>query len=73
MDVATNVTTFFKRIGRFRSLMDANGQDLVDYALIAGFLVVVAGAVSPMVADRISQVYGKLFQAISTSQGSSAK
>jgi pilus assembly protein Flp/PilA len=58
---------------RLRILADPNGQDLTDYALIAGFLVLAAGAVSPLVAERIAQVYGKVLHAITTSQGSSAK
>ena len=69
----THMTIFLKRMGRFSILIDVEGQDLVDYALLTGFLVLVAAAISPMVADGIGQVFGKLIHAISTSQGSSAK
>jgi Flp pilus assembly pilin Flp len=33
------------------------GQDLIEYALMAGFVVVAAGAVAPGVASSISTIF----------------
>ena len=47
---------------------DTNGQDLIEYALMAGFVAVAAGAIMPSVSDNISQIFSK----ISSSMGSAA-
>ena len=39
---------------------DRQGQDLVVYALMAGFVAVIAGAVMPEVASGLSTVLGKI-------------
>ena len=39
---------------------DTRGQDLIEYALMAGFVAVAAGAVMPSVADSISTIFGKI-------------
>jgi Flp pilus assembly pilin Flp len=36
------------------------GQDLVEYALMAGFVAVAAGAVMPGVASSISTIFSKV-------------
>lgn len=51
-----------------RVLQDTRGQDLIEYALMAGFVAVAAGAVMPGVGDNISQIFSK----ISSSLGSAA-
>lgn len=38
-------------------LTDTLGQDLIEYALMAGFVAVAAGAVMPGVATSISKVF----------------
>jgi pilus assembly protein Flp/PilA len=60
---------------RFNHLMmiaqiwkDTKGQDLIEYALMAGFVAVAAGAIMPGVSDNISQIFSK----ISSSMGSAA-
>jgi pilus assembly protein Flp/PilA len=47
---------------------DTKGQDLIEYALMAGFIAVAAGAVMPGVGENISQIFSK----ISSSLGSAA-
>ncbi len=47
---------------------DTKGQDLIEYALMAGFVAVAAGAIMPGVSDNISQIFSK----ISSSMGSAA-
>ena len=41
-------------------LADQRAQDMVEYALLAGFLAVAAGALLPPVADDISGIFSKL-------------
>jgi Flp pilus assembly pilin Flp len=39
---------------------DRKGQDLIEYALMAGFVAVAAGAVMPGVASSINIVFSKV-------------
>jgi Flp pilus assembly pilin Flp len=39
---------------------DKHGQDLIEYALMAGFVAVAAGALMPNVASSISTVFSKI-------------
>lgn len=39
---------------------DAQGQDLIEYALMAGFVAVSAGAIMPGVATNISTIFSKV-------------
>ena len=39
---------------------DQNGQDLIEYALMAGFVAVAAGAVMPNVASQINAIFSKI-------------
>ena len=39
---------------------DDSGQDLIEYALMAGFVAVAAGAIMPTVSDNISQIFSKV-------------
>ena len=43
-----------------RIARDNRGQDLVEYALMAGFVAVAAGAVMPGVATSISTIYSNI-------------
>ena len=44
-----------------RSLMrDTRGQDLIEYALLAGFVAVAAGAVLPNMTASISTIFSKV-------------
>ena len=45
---------------RLKALKDARGQDLIEYALMAGFVAVAAGAVMPGVASSISTIFSKV-------------
>jgi len=44
-------------------------QDLIEYALMAGFVAVAAGAIMPGVADQISIIFSKVSSAL-TAAGS---
>lgn len=39
---------------------DEHGQDLIEYALMAGFVAVAAGAIMPQVASSISTIFSKI-------------
>jgi pilus assembly protein Flp/PilA len=39
---------------------DTQGQDLIEYALMAGFVAVAAGAVMPAVATNITTIFSKI-------------
>jgi Flp pilus assembly pilin Flp len=39
---------------------DNHGQDLIEYALMAGFVAVAAGAIMPGVSTSISKIFSKI-------------
>lgn len=39
---------------------DDSGQDLIEYALMAGFVAVAAGAIMPNVSDNVSIIFSKV-------------
>ncbi len=39
---------------------DTRGQDLIEYALMAGFVAVAAGAIMPGVATSIGTIFSKI-------------
>jgi Flp pilus assembly pilin Flp len=45
---------------RLRILADTRGQDLIEYALMAGFVAVAAGAIMPNVATAISTIFSQI-------------
>ena len=47
-----------RRIARL--LFDDRGQDMVEYALLAGFVAVVAGVILPSIALRIESVFSEM-------------
>jgi pilus assembly protein Flp/PilA len=44
---------------------DTKGQDLIEYALMAGFVAVAAGAIMPSVANSISIIFSKISSVMS--------
>ncbi len=45
---------------KLQILKDQKGQDLIEYALMAGFVAVAAGAIMPGVASSISTIFSKV-------------
>ena len=43
-----------------RIVKDQKGQDMVEYALLAGFIAVAAGAILPGISDSISTIFSKM-------------
>ena len=47
---------------------DTRGQDLIEYALMAGFVAVAAGALMPGVSSSVSTIFSKI-QSVLTAAG----
>lgn len=45
---------------KLRIMKDTRGQDLIEYALMVGFIAVAAGAVIPGVVTSIRQIFEKI-------------
>jgi Flp pilus assembly pilin Flp len=60
-----------KLVLKLTALMNTSGQDLIEYALMAGFVAVSAGAIMPGVASSISTIFSKVasVMAIASTQG----
>ncbi len=43
-----------------RMLNDERGQDLVEYALLAGFIAVAAGALLPGISTSVSKIFSRM-------------
>ena len=57
---------------KLKVIKDTRGQDLIEYALMAGFVAVAAGAIMPGVATSISTIFSKIGSVMTNaaSQGS---
>jgi pilus assembly protein Flp/PilA len=49
---------------------DTRGQDLIEYALMAGFVAVAAGAIMPGVATSISTIFSKVASVMTAASNS---
>jgi Flp pilus assembly pilin Flp len=52
--------TVINLLWTLRIWTDNHGQDLIEYALMAGFVAVSAGAIMPGVATSISKIFSKV-------------
>jgi Flp pilus assembly pilin Flp len=50
---------------------DERGQDLIEYALMAGFVAVAAGAIMPNVASSISTIFSQISSVLSAASSQS--
>ena len=50
----------WKKILELAIWKDQRGQDMVEYALLAGFITIAAGALFPPVDQGISTIFSKL-------------
>jgi len=57
---------------KIKALRYSSGQDLIEYALMAGFLAVAAGAVMPGVDSSISTIFSQVasVMTLASTQGS---
>jgi pilus assembly protein Flp/PilA len=54
------VQKIYDCLWKLRIWKDTRGQDLIEYALMAGFVAVAAGALMPGVATSISTIFSKI-------------
>ncbi|HUQ92937.1 MAG TPA: hypothetical protein VM120_14750 [Bryobacteraceae bacterium] len=52
--------TLYTYVWKLRIWKDTRGQDLIEYALMAGFVAVAAGAIMPGVSTSISTIFSKI-------------
>jgi len=45
---------------------DTDGQDFIEYSLMAGFVAVAAGAIIPNMAAKISAIFGRVTSLINS-------
>jgi Flp pilus assembly pilin Flp len=67
MNLLTLASLYLKR-----SWKNKSGQDLIEYALMAGFVAVAAGAIMPNIAVSISTIFSEVASVMTgaASQGS---
>ena len=49
-----------KLVVNLQILKDTKGQDLIEYALMVGFVAVAAGAIMPGVGESINVIFSKM-------------
>ena len=62
------IKTFILKV---KILKDTKGQDLIEYALMAGFVAVAAGAIMPGVSASISTIFSKVASSLSSAAAAS--
>lgn len=63
---------YFKQFSlKVWALKETHGQDLIEYALMAGFVAVAAGAIMPNVATSISTIFSKVSSVLSAAASGS--
>jgi len=60
----------WRTLWRLRIVKDTRGQDLIEYALMAGFVAVAAGALMPSIASSISTVFSEVGSVMSAAAAS---
>jgi pilus assembly protein Flp/PilA len=64
--VITTIVNRLKHLAR-----DTQGQDLIEYALMAGFVAVAAGAIMPNVVSSISVIFSQITSVLTTAASQS--
>jgi pilus assembly protein Flp/PilA len=65
------MTRITNLVWKLRIWKDTRGQDLIEYALMAGFVAVAAGAIMPSVASSISTIFSKISSVMSAAASQS--
>ena len=72
IDIARNPQNRIKNfILKVQILKDTKGQDLIEYALMAGFVAVAAGAIMPGVSTSISTIFSKVASSMTSAAAAS--
>ena len=64
------MTRITNLVWKLRIWKDSRGQDLIEYALMAGFVAVATGATFPPAANAISQIFSKVQSVMSAANAS---
>lgn len=64
------MTTLINVVRGLKIWKDTRGQEMVEYALLAAFLVAASGAISPAVASNVSNVFSKVTSSLVVSSNS---
>jgi pilus assembly protein Flp/PilA len=56
---------------KLRIWKDTRGQDLIEYALMAGFVAIAAGAIMPGVVTSVSTIFSKIKSTMSAAANAS--
>ena len=56
---------------KIQILKDSKGQDLIEYALMAGFVAIAAGSIMPGVSTSISTIFSKVASSMSRAAAAS--
>jgi pilus assembly protein Flp/PilA len=59
------MTRIWNLVLKLKVWKDTRGQDLIEYALMAGFVAVAAGAIMPSVASSISVIFSQISSVMS--------
>ena len=65
------MTRIANLVWKLRFWKDTKGQDLIEYALMAGFVAVAAGAIMPGVATSISTIFSKVSSTLTAAAATS--
>ncbi len=65
------MTKVINLLWTLRIWADNHGQDLIEYALMAGFVAVSAGAIMPGVATSISKIFSKVASSMTSAAATS--
>jgi Flp pilus assembly pilin Flp len=60
------MTLLNRTLVKLKIWRDRRGQDLIEYALMAGFVAVAAGAIMPNVATSISTIFSQINSVMTT-------
>jgi Flp pilus assembly pilin Flp len=63
------MSLIWRRMKSWPFWTDSKGQDLIEYALMAGFVAVAGGAAFPPVAESISTIYSKVSSVMTAAAG----
>ena len=64
------MSNLVRQLIRWTVWRQRSGQDLIEYALMAGFVAVSAGAIMPGVATSISRIFSKVASVLSSANAS---
>jgi pilus assembly protein Flp/PilA len=67
------MATLLDTVLKLKIWKDTRGQEMIEYALIAAFLISAWGAVSPVGAADVSTVFSKVSDSLAASAGGSGR